>query len=156
MDEPTSALDPVGRREVLDLILQLKQTATVFMSTHILSDVERVCDMVGIIDRGKLVTVSSVEALRREYARSAFEMEFIEDPAGFVEMLRKVPWLAGPETVLVGGQPVVRVRAVDVPRARRELPGLIAQSGLTLTRYEMTLPDLEDIFMEIVGRRGGP
>ena len=151
MDEPTSALDPVGRREVLDLILRLKESATVFMSTHILSDVERVCDMVGIIDRGKLVTVSSVDALRRQYARSAFEMEFMEDATGFVETLGKVPWLAEPQIVLVGGQPVVRVRAVDVLRARKELPGLIGQSGLTLTRYEMTLPDLEDIFMEIVG-----
>ncbi len=154
MDEPTSALDPVGRREVLDLILRLKQSATVFMSTHILSDVERVCDMVGIIDRGKLVTVSSVDALRRQYARSAFEMEFMEDAAGFVETLRKVPWLAEPQIVLVGGQPVLRVRAVDVLRARKELPGLIGQSGLTLTRYEMTLPDLEDIFVEIVGGKG--
>ncbi len=154
MDEPTSALDPVGRREVLDLVLRLKQSATVFMSTHILSDVERVCDMVGIIDHGRLVTVSSVDALRRQYARSAFEMEFMEDPAGFVEKLRAVPWLAEPQVVLVGGQPVVKVRAVDALQARKELPGLISQSGLTLTRYEMTLPDLEDIFMEIVGGKG--
>ncbi len=53
LDEPTSALDPIGRRDVLDLIGRLKEEATVFMSTHILSDVERVCDCVGIIDKGK-------------------------------------------------------------------------------------------------------
>jgi len=51
MDEPTSALDPIGRREVLELVSRLKQTATIFMSTHILSDVERVCDMVGLLTK---------------------------------------------------------------------------------------------------------
>ena len=66
MDEPTSALDPIGRREALELILRLKQTTTIFMSTHILSDVERVCDMVGIINKGKLLTVSTGQRLAEE------------------------------------------------------------------------------------------
>ena len=94
MDEPTSALDPIGRREILDLILQLKKTTTIFMSTHILSDVERVCDMVGIINKGNLITVSEVDELQQKYARSVFEMEFIEDASRFVESLKTVSWLS--------------------------------------------------------------
>ena len=119
MDEPTSALDPVGRREVLDLILRLKENATVFMSTHILSDVERVCDMVGIIDRGKLVTVSSVDALRRQHARSAFEMEFMEDARSFVEM--------GAASMILDGQldgerlASEIAKLIDTPRKLREM-----------------------------------
>ncbi|MBI2853680.1 MAG: ABC transporter ATP-binding protein [Chloroflexi bacterium] len=154
MDEPTSALDPIGRREVLELILHLKQTATIFMSTHILSDVERVCDMVGIVNNGRLVTVSSVEALRKKYARSVFEMEFLEDARPFLDSLRRLPWLAEPELLVENGTPVVRVRAVDISHARKELPHFIAESGLTLTRYELSLPSLEDIFMEILGEKG--
>ncbi|MDD5190565.1 MAG: ABC transporter ATP-binding protein [Dehalococcoidales bacterium] len=150
MDEPTSALDPIGRKEVLDLIANLKQNTTVFMSTHILSDVERVCDLVGIIDKGKLVTVSTVGALQKQYARSIFEMEFTENAAGFVETLRKVPWLAEAELVKLNGKPVVRVRAIEIEKARKELPRLIGESGLTLERYEMSLPSLEDIFVKIV------
>jgi ABC-2 type transport system ATP-binding protein len=73
MDEPTSALDPIGRREVLELISQLKQNATIFMSTHILSDVERVCDMVGIINKGNLLAVSSMSDLQNRYARSVLK-----------------------------------------------------------------------------------
>jgi ABC-2 type transport system ATP-binding protein len=150
MDEPTSALDPIGRREVLELILHLRETATIFMSTHILSDVERVCNMVGIVDKGRLVTVSSVEALRKKYARSVFEMEFMEDAKPFVESLKQVSWLAEPELVVENGTPVVRVRAVDIDHARKELPRFISESGLTLTRYELSLPSLEDIFVEIL------
>jgi ABC-2 type transport system ATP-binding protein len=150
MDEPTSALDPIGRREVLGLILHLRETTTVFMSTHILSDVERVCNMVGIVDKGRLVTVSSVEALQKKYARSVFEMEFMEDAKPFIESLKRVPWLAEPDLVVENGTPIVRVRAVDIDHARKELPRFISESGLTLTRYELSLPSLEDIFVEIL------
>ena len=150
MDEPTSALDPIGRREVLELILHLRETATIFMSTHILSDVERVCDMVGIINEGSLVTVSSVEALRRKYTHSAFEMEFMEDASPFVESLKQIPWLTEPKTEIIGGTPVLRVSALDIDRARSELPRLISESGLTLTRYELSQPSLEEIFVNIL------
>ena len=53
LDEPTSALDPIGRRDVLDMIASLRGRTTVFFSTHILADVERVCDTVAIIARGR-------------------------------------------------------------------------------------------------------
>ncbi len=150
LDEPTSALDPIGRREVLKLILRLKENTTIFMSSHILSDVERVCSMVGIINKGKLITVSSVEALQKKYARSVFEMEFMEDAGQFVESLKKIPWLAEPAIVVDNGTPQVKVRALDIDRARKELPRVIGESGLTLTRYELSLPSIEDIFVEIL------
>ena len=150
MDEPTSALDPIGRREVLELILNLRESATIFMSTHILSDVERVCDMVGIINKGKLLAVSSMEELKKKYTRSTFEIEFIEDAGAFAQSLKQVPWLTDAETVAENGIPILRVNAMDIDTARKELPRLIAESGLTLTRYELSPPDIEDIFVEIL------
>ncbi len=154
MDEPTSALDPIGRKEMLALVQNLRETATVFMSTHILSDVERVCDMVGIIDKGKLITVDKVDALQKKYARSIFEMEFNEDPTAFVDTLRQVPWLAEPAIVPENGNMVVRVRAIDVNHASKELLRMVSTSGLTLRRYELTLPDLEEIFEKILNGGG--
>jgi ABC-2 type transport system ATP-binding protein len=150
LDEPTSALDPLGRRDILNLILRLRENTTIFMSSHNLSDIERVCDMVGIVDKGKLITVSTVEALQKKYARSIFEMEFMEDTGSFVESLKKIPWLVEPAIVTANGAPIVRVRAVDIDRARKELPRIISESGLTLTRYELALPSIEEIFMEIM------
>jgi len=153
MDEPTSALDPIGRREVLELVSRLKQNATIFMSTHILSDVERVCDMVGIINKGNLITVSSVSDLQKQYTCSMFEMEFQEDGSRLVESFKHIPWLANPEFVADHGHPLVRVTAVDITRAKKELPQVIGESGLTLTRYELVMPDLEDIFVNVINGR---
>lgn len=153
LDEPTSALDPIGRREVLGLISNLKQTATIFMSTHILSDVERVCDTVGIINKGQLITVSSVSALQKKYAPSVFEMEFLEDPEDFIQALKSIPWLVDPVLVNENGKTIVRVRTTDLDYARKELPRVIAESTLTLTRYELVLPDLEEIFVRIINGR---
>jgi ABC-2 type transport system ATP-binding protein len=153
MDEPTSALDPIGRREVLELVSRLKQTATIFMSTHILSDVERVCDMVGIINKGNLITISSVSELQKQYTCSMFEMEFQEGGSHFVESLKQIPWLTKPEFVADHGHPLVRVTAVDIARAKKELPHIIGESGLTLTRYELVMPDLEDIFVNVINGR---
>ena len=66
LDEPCSALDPIGRREVLDMISQLKGRATVLFSTHILSDVEDVCDSVTVVDHGRAVYEGTVKELRKK------------------------------------------------------------------------------------------
>ena len=154
LDEPCSALDPIGRRKVLELIKRLSAGATVFMSTHILSDVERVCDSVGIIDRGKLITTSSMEELQRKYTRSVFELEFEEDTSPLVAKLQAVPWLVKAEQVEVNSSPALRIQVTDINTAKRELPGIVAASGLTLLRYELALPSLEDIFVELVAGGG--
>lgn len=62
-DEPTSALDPIGRKEILDLLQKVKERTTVIFSTHILSDVQRVCDYIGIIENGKIVRYGTIEEL---------------------------------------------------------------------------------------------
>ncbi len=154
LDEPCSALDPIGRREVLELIKRLSAGATVFMSTHILSDVERVCDSVGIINQGKLVMTSSMEELQCRYARSIFELEFEEDASPLVAELQAVPWMDKVEQVEVNGAPALRLRVTDINTAKRELPAIVIASGLTLLRYELTLPSLEDIFIELVAGEG--
>ena len=151
LDEPTSALDPVGRRDVLALITRLKESTTVFMSTHILSDVERVCDTVGIIDKGRLLTVSTIDELKERYSLSAFELEFEEDNSAFAARVQSMDWVDKVEKLMINQYPALHVQARDVATARHELPRLIVDSGLTLLRYEIVLPSLEDIFVELVG-----
>ena len=75
LDEPVSALDPAGRKEVLDLIETLRGQTTILLSTHILADVERVCDVVGIIARGRLVVQARREDLLARYVTPLFEIE---------------------------------------------------------------------------------
>ena len=75
LDEPVSSLDPAGRRDVLELIGRLRGTCTVFMSTHILNDVERVCDRVGILNHGRLVTEAPMDELLASHARPILELD---------------------------------------------------------------------------------
>jgi ABC-2 type transport system ATP-binding protein len=151
MDEPVSALDPIGRREVLNLILKLKEQSTIFMSTHILSDVERVCDTVGIVNKGKLVTESSVVELQSRYAPSVFEIEMEEDMTGLLAEVEKLPWVIKAEKSTANHAPVLRVQVGDVDAAKRELPQIIAGQHVSLLRYELVMPSLEDIFLKLIG-----
>ncbi len=63
-DEPTSALDPVGRKEILDIMLKIKDSTTVIFSTHILSDVERICDHVAILNKGSIALSGTLSEIK--------------------------------------------------------------------------------------------
>lgn len=150
LDEPTSALDPVGRRDVLTLIEALRGETTVFLSTHILADVERVCDQVGILNHGKLVTQAGREELVERYAAPIFEVEFAQDgqnaAAALAGELEGQPWV---ERVQVEAG-LLRVFAADAGQAREVLPRWAVGTGRTLLRYELTRPNLEDVFVRLV------
>ncbi len=154
LDEPVSALDPVGRKEVLELVGKLRGQCTVLMSTHILADVERVCDTIGIIARGKMVTEAKQDDLLARYAVPAFEVESVngygDRITGWAETLRKTGWV---QTVTVAGQ-TARIIVNDVETAQRELLASAVQAGLVLARYEMVRPSLEDVFLRLVGEGG--
>jgi ABC-2 type transport system ATP-binding protein len=152
LDEPASALDPMGRKEVLDFIESLRGQCTVFMSTHILADVERVCDTIGIINHGKLVTSSSRDALLTQYAVPAFEVEADtqSEPelTQWSDALRQERWV---KSVILQGL-VARVVVSDVEVAKRELLPSIQLAGLILKRYEIVRPSLEDVFLQLVNQ----
>jgi ABC-2 type transport system ATP-binding protein len=154
LDEPVSSLDPAGRRELLQLIDRLRGQCTVFMSTHILADVERVCDTVGIIDRGKLVTEARQKDLLERYAVPAFEIEVdhgLDEPLlAWSRALRQAPWV----TSVVASDRTARIVVNDVSTAKQELVASAIQAGLVLTRYEVVRPSLEDVFLQLVGEGG--
>ena len=77
LDEPCSALDPIGRREILDVIFRLKSKSTVLFSTHLLSDVEAVCDSVTVVDHGKTLYEGTVSGIRKSKNQS-FEDAVLE------------------------------------------------------------------------------
>ena len=77
LDEPCSALDPIGRREILDVILRLRSKSTVLFSTHLLSDVEAVCDSVTVVDHGKALYEGTVSGIRKSKNQS-FEDAVLE------------------------------------------------------------------------------
>jgi ABC-2 type transport system ATP-binding protein len=149
LDEPASALDPAGRKEMLDLIEHLRGQCTVVMSTHILADVERVCDVVGIINKGRMVVQSQREELLERYAVPAFEMEADDRTAltQWSESLRSIAWVTG-ITPQNGG---VRVTVKDTQAAKQNLLKQAIEAGMILNRFEEVRPSLEDVFLQLVG-----
>lgn len=149
LDEPMSGLDPAGRRDVLDLLERLRETTTVFFSTHILADVERVCDTVGIIHDGRLVEVAGREELLSRYSTDVAVLTVRPDAAEqlspLVEALKSQPWVSG---VTVEG-PTVRVNASDPAAGQMELLPLVAGHNLPVVKYEWARPNLEEIFLNL-------
>ena len=79
LDEPTTGLDPIGGRETRDLLLRLKKKGkTILLSSHFLSEVERICDRIGILDQGKLLAVGRLKELLKEKKVETFEDLFIK------------------------------------------------------------------------------
>lgn len=151
LDEPVSALDPAGRKEVLEMIESLGRECTVVMSSHILADVERVCDTVGIIDHGKLVTQDKKEALLERYAIPALELTVHNGQAAAMtawqKRLEALPNVTG---VTVSGYTFhLAVKSVD--GAQREILKDALEHQATFERLEIVKPSLEDIFMQLVG-----
>lgn len=141
-DEPTSALDPVGRKEILDILVSVKEQTTVLFSTHILSDVEHICDKIAFLHEGKIVSQGSLEELRkgRKAAATELETERTED-AG--KLLTAFPFLkaAGRNSLLL--------------EETKRLPDILyflADRNIPMLRIERRERTLEDLFMEVVGR----
>ena len=153
LDEPVSALDPEGRRDLLELIADLRGTATVLFSTHVLDDVERICDRVGILDRGRLAAEAPLAELLSRYAADRFRLE----PApgqeaavnALVAALDAAAWCRG--ATRDGDALIVEVADDAIGQL---LPAVVA-AGVRLDRYERARPTLEDVFLQLVGRREG-
>ena len=153
LDEPASALDPMGRRDMLETISSLKGRTTVFISTHILGDVERVCDHVAIVNKGKLVTTGSMDKLRSQSRRPCFELELDDGSDLMPGWLAGVPWVTSVDSLKRNGKEVLRVDVLDIEAARKELPRLVYESGATLLKFDVVTASLEDIFIDLTEER---
>ena len=151
LDEPVSSLDPEGRRDLLSLIAGLRGEATVVFSTHVLSDVERICDRVAILDRGRLVTEGPLEALLAAHARPIYRLVpapgQAERVGTLVQRLRAAPWA----TNVTAGEDLVRVTVADPDAAAAAILPLVVAADVSLDSFERARPTLEDVFLELVG-----
>ena len=156
LDEPVSSLDPEGRRDLLALIADLRASATVIFSTHVLADVERICDRVGIMDRGRLVTEGPLDELLARYAQPIFRIEAepgqADALARLASTLRETAWVDG---VTDDGTGRLVVSVTDEGAASAGLLPLVVAAGLRLAVFERARPTLEDVFLRLVGRDPG-
>ncbi len=143
-DEPTSALDPIGRKEILDILKSVKDKTTVIFSTHILSDVERICDQIGLLHQGRLALQGTLEEVRRLRRSDGFEVEFKNpmDAQSFLELYPEGRHSGGTQLIYDGKD------EEDMASAMR----LLCDNHINPLKLEMREPSLESLFMEVVGK----
>jgi ABC-2 type transport system ATP-binding protein len=143
-DEPTSALDPVGRKEILEVLQAVKERTTVIFSTHILSDVERICDRIAFLHDGVIALEGTLEEVRAKRKSRGVELEFVsaEEAERFLQTFGNGKRQEG-QRVLLEGQ-----AAED----QKALLQCLSCGDFILERMERLEPTLEDLFMEAAGR----
>ena len=143
-DEPTSALDPVGRKEILDVLSKVKEQTTVIFSTHILSDVERICDEVAFLHDGNIVLKGSLDEVKRIRKSSSVQIECFNN-ADVAKVLKILP-----EGKSVGSTAILYESADE--KKMSEMMMCLAKNDISIQKIEMLEPTLEDLFVEVVSK----
>ena len=155
LDEPTVGLDPYQIRQVRELIKQLAERHTILLSTHILQEVEAICERILIIDDGKIVASDTEENLHRKlHTCSIIEMEVMAEKE---EAVQKVDGLEGMDvrnaSELADGWLWLEIEA-DSAQMRVELFNLAVAEGWALRELSEQQHSLEDTFVQITGKQG--
>jgi ABC-2 type transport system ATP-binding protein len=148
LDEPTSALDPMGRKDVLDMILSLHGRTSVFFSTHILSDVERVCDTVAILDRGRLVVQAPIGELKARYGKEKVIVEVTGNADDLAQEFGRRRWAAA---VTRGARGSIEITVTDLGAAQHDIPAMVAACHSGLVLLEAGEVGLEEVFVDVIG-----
>ncbi|MBT2691037.1 ABC transporter ATP-binding protein [Bacillus sp. ISL-47] len=146
LDEPVSALDPFGRREVLELMEQLKKETTILFSTHILNDAEEVCDEILFLHNGKLVEAGTMSQLKDKHQQAKIDLVFKENTSRYAEELSALY----PVTSLKINGEKASLFVEDVEGAKKLFLTEITSRNLPLIKFEISRTSLEDVFMKVV------
>lgn len=151
LDEPASALDPLGRQAVLDVMARLRKYTTVFYSTHILDDVQRVSDAVAIMNRGRIVESGPIAQILDGRGEAVYSITVKESSQGLNERLSGLPWVAHISVSRQDGSSIWQVSVSDEVAAETGLlRHILADDNLVVTEFRRKKVELEEVFMEII------
>lgn len=159
MDEPVSALDPLGRREVLELLRELKQETTVLFSTHVLHDAEELCDDVIIIRDGQVALQGSIDTIRKEHRKPIIELQLERDAyserwlSSFLQRMNqeiKTGTKSGVFETAELDNRTARFTVNEVDAARQRLLDELSQEQVKFSSLAVGHTTLEDLFMKVV------
>jgi ABC-2 type transport system ATP-binding protein len=148
LDEPTSALDPAGRAEMLAMVAAMRGTRTVIFSSHILADVQRVADQVGILRNGRLLYQGGTRELMDDYLTPSWLLRLADRGSQVAAALAEQPWV----TRVAPAEPgVLRVDATGIEDGERGIPAVVAACDARQVSCEPAAADLEAAFLALTG-----
>ncbi|WP_455544309.1 ABC transporter ATP-binding protein [Intestinibacter sp.] len=147
-DEPTSALDPVGRKEILDILLKVKEKTTVIFSTHILSDVERICDEIAILREGKIVLSGELSKIQAEHIVDCLEISFKnkDDFGRFINIFGNNYDINNIEK----SENKIYIHSSNIDKVQKEVMKSLIEVDLYPISIRLQEPTLERLFLEVV------
>ncbi len=151
LDEPAAALDPIGRRDVLEIMRRLKGVTTVFYSTHILDDVQRISDTVAVVRQGERVAQAPTDVLLAGNGKPTYLIDVRGDTHAAVGRLTDQPWVDMVDVDRSAPEARLQVAVTDPDIAERHLLRLLlADETLDVISFTRHRFALEDVFVELV------
>jgi ABC-2 type transport system ATP-binding protein len=150
LDEPAASLDPIGRRDVLEVMSKLRKYATVFYSTHILDDVQRVSDTVVILNRGELVAQGPIEELLAGSEGVVYIIHLKGDAEAACDQVKGLPWVSAINVTPREGETIWQVSVSDPQAAEEQLLKLLVNGPALVTEFRRKQYELEDVFLQVV------
>jgi ABC-2 type transport system ATP-binding protein len=149
LDEPTAGLDPRQVVETRKLVADLARTRTVLLSSHLLSEVQQLCERVVVLDRGRVLAVDTVASLTTPSDRTRLEVRVAGDPQPVAKLLRGTPGVASVE--LRGSLLVVEGDGTDLAQ---RVSGAVVGAGIGLVEMrDVGATTLEDAYLRLVRER---
>lgn len=145
LDEPAAALDPAGRADLLAMVAAMRGRRTVIFSSHILADVQRIADQVGILRDGRLLYQGATRDLLDTYLQPRWLLRLAGDTEPVAAALAAQPWA----TVNQAGPGMLRVDAATIEAGERGIPAVVAACGARQMSCEPAAADLESAFLAL-------
>ncbi len=155
LDEPAANLDPIGRRDVLELMGRIRERATIFYSTHILDDAQRVSDNVVILNRGELVKMGAIQELMDDAGGNFYQVTLRGNDSSAYDRVLKLPWVTNIQATKGRDEINWVVNVTDVDAAEAHLLSvLLAVGDVQVVHFGRKMHELEDLFMDAVKENG--
>lgn len=150
LDEPTSGLDPSGRKSTLELIKELGRERTIFLSSHILSDIDRICTHIGVINQGKIIFSGPIKDMKKLIRSNSIQLEVDGDIDKFCGKLKSIEEIASFERRGGYSLQIDFYPGVSIPKVIIDLMKLVSACKLELLSVNTTTSQIEDAFLKLV------
>lgn len=151
LDEPTSNLDPIGRKSIVKDIKELSKTASVFVSSHILSEIEQMCKKVTMINKGRIVLTDTITNIKKMHSIKGGPNMVILSTSSNEKIIQKLKEKDYIDNVWIDEiDKKIHIILKDIEMLQKEIPKMIIDNDVILREFHQPETSLQDIFIEIM------